>query len=178
MGAAAIPGGADGPGGGGPAASLCSVSVSGGRSVAGSSAGLIRPVTHHYGRTTRRSDPVSMFKNTQEQWKHGAPAVTAGGTARRHVGAIQSLREPEPTKIWKSVHPLQNSTSASGYQVPTAKARTQEREQVRQSLAWTEVYRPPKTDRVLVNLEARQYVIPDEKRRDHVRWQARIMMNS
>jgi len=63
-------------------------------------------------------------------------------------------------------------------QVPTAKARTQEREQVRQSLAWTEVYRPPKTDRVLVNLEARQYVIPDEKRRDQVRWQARIMMNS
>ena len=29
-----------------------------------------------------------------------------------------------------------------------------------------------------VNLESRQYVIPDEKRRDDVRWQARVMMHS
>ena len=29
-----------------------------------------------------------------------------------------------------------------------------------------------------MNLEARQYVIPDNKRRDNVRWQARVMMNS
>ena len=32
-----------------------------------------------------------------------------------------------------------------------AQARTREREQVRQSLAWNEVYRPPKTDRVQVS---------------------------
>ena len=33
----------------------------------------------------------------------------------------------------------------------TGQARTREREQVRQSRAWNEVYNPPKTDRVLVS---------------------------
>ena len=31
---------------------------------------------------------------------------------------------------------------------------------------------------VQVNLESRQYVIPDDKRRDDVRWQARVKMAS
>lgn len=168
------------------------------RSQNGSSGGLIRPVAQTYGRVARRSDPVSSYQNTREQWKH-APAVTAGGTARSLVGRIESLEGPEHKNIWKAVHPLQNSTSSSGYQVPTAKvrsesdgahqdfrvfnrscrskllsaqiltsithtwglaphdstctgqARTREREQVRQSRAWNEVYKPPKTDRVLVS---------------------------
>lgn len=42
----------------------------------------------------------------------------------------------------------------------------------------SQVYKPPKTDRVQVNLDSRQYVIPDDKRRDEVRWAARVMMHS
>eukprot|EP00802_Teleaulax_amphioxeia_P016153 Tamp_16264.p1 GENE.Tamp_16264~~Tamp_16264.p1 ORF type:complete len:319 (+),score=66.02 Tamp_16264:94-957(+) len=115
-----------------------------------SSSGLIRPATQSYGRAARRQDPVSSFLNTREQWKRG-PAVTAGGTARGTVGQISSLQQPDVKNVWKAVHPLQNGTSASSYLVPTSKARTREREQVRQSLAWNEVYRPPKTDRVQVS---------------------------
>ena len=57
-------------------------------------------------------------------------------------------------------------------------AAAAEREQVRSSLAWNQVYNPPKIDRVQVNLEQRQYVVPVDKRRDDVRWQARVMMAS
>lgn len=56
----------------------------------------------------------------------------------------------QPQKIWKAHHPLDNATSANGYQVPTTKARTREREQVRQSMPWSEVNRNgiPKCDEI------------------------------
>ena len=170
---------ADAVGAGGKSAQLrSSSSVFGAKSVAASSSsGLIRPSTQMYGRTPRRADPVSSFNKAREAWKL-APSVAAGGLAgRRNVGHIASLQEPGTPKVWKSVHPLQNS-SYSDYKGPQNKLCDAEREQVRSSLAWNQVYNPPKIDRVQVNLEQRQYVVPVDKRRDDVRWQARVMMAS
>ena len=82
------------------------------------------------------------------------------------------------------------------------KRRDSERAGVRSTLRWNEVYQvgpsrsgcactrklailtreyarqPHRSDRVAANLSARDYVPPDAKRRDDVRWEARVMMHS
>ena len=88
-------------------------------------------------------------------------------------------RQPKDKPIWKSLHPLDNSEGTDRqYVVPSSKPRVKEMCRVRDSLKWNEVYKPHRTDLVHANEAVRSYTIPDEKRRDDVRWQTRVMMNS
>uniref|UniRef100_A0A6U5BMD7 Centriolar and ciliogenesis-associated protein HYLS1 C-terminal domain-containing protein n=1 Tax=Hemiselmis andersenii TaxID=464988 RepID=A0A6U5BMD7_HEMAN len=143
------------------------------RSVGSSS--FIRPQTTSTGRP-KRSDPVAAYQRVKDEWRD-CPSVT--GSKKASAPHVASIAKPKDKQIWKSQHPLNNSEGTDrSYVVPSMKPRVKEMCQVRDSLKWNEVYQPRKTDRVLANEAVRSYVTPDEKRRDDVRWQTRVMMNS
>ena len=134
---------------------------------------VIRPAPHPHGRGAKKSDPVAAYHRARQSWA-AAPSVVS--TRKQVVAPVASVRPPQETRIWKATHPLHNSAGWSDYQGPGRKLSAAERAAVRDSLKWTDVYRPPRADRVAANLAARAYTIPDEKRRDAVRWDTRVMM--
>ncbi|KAJ1478620.1 hypothetical protein T484DRAFT_2928794 [Baffinella frigidus] len=113
-----------------------------------SSPAVIKPSAHPHGRATKRTDPVAAYHKTRESWA-AAPSVT--GSRKQVIDKVASTRAPVEHKIWKAVHPMQNSLGTSDYKGPSGKSRAAERNAVRDSLKWTEVYHPPKVDRVKAN---------------------------
>ncbi|EKX37550.1 hypothetical protein GUITHDRAFT_144965 [Guillardia theta CCMP2712] len=149
--------------------SVCSIS-----SVKSCSSGVIRPSTQMYGRLQKKSDPVAGYMKMKQCWDVSLPSSRQ---SRSYVKP-SSLQPPIERQIWKATHPLQNSMGTSDYVVPSSKPRTRERISVRDCAKWTDVYQPRKTDRVEANQVIKEYVPPDAKRRDDVRWRTRVMMLS
>eukprot|EP00960_Hanusia_phi_P032203 749743-Hanusia_phi.AAC.1 len=132
-----------------------------------------------YGRLPKRSDPVSGYLSARLLEDE---AVLGSFTPQ--LPAEQRLRQAEQPPAaggeahLKATHPLQDSMGTSDYVVPSSKPRTRERINVRDCAKWTEVYQPRKTNRVEANQMIKEYVPPDAKRRDDVRWRTRVMMLS